>query len=100
LTAVRFEIIFAPEAAENFRSLDAHVRGEVRDAIETHLRYEPTKLSKSRIKRLQGLRQPQFRLRIGEIRAFYDVVEDEVHVVAIMTKARAMEWLRERGLRE
>ena len=96
---MRFEIIFGPEAAGNFRELNAHVRAEVRDAIETHLRHEPMKLSKSRIKRLEGLRQPQYRLRIGEIRAFYDVVEGEVHVLAIMTKDRVAAWLAERGVR-
>ena len=38
--------------------------------------------------------------RVGEIRVFYDVVQDEVHVIAIMTKARAIEWLNGRGIRE
>ncbi len=68
-----FEIIFGPDAAENFRRLEAHIRSEVRDAVEIHLRHEPTKLSKSRIKRLRGLQQPQYHLRVGEIRVFYDV---------------------------
>jgi len=40
------------------------------------------------------------RVYIGEIRAFYDVVEGEVHVLAIMTKTRAVEWLSQRGIRE
>jgi mRNA interferase RelE/StbE len=40
-----------------------------------HLRHGPTKLSKSRIKRLRGLEQPQYRLRVGETRVFYDVTE-------------------------
>jgi len=31
---------------------------EVRDALERHLRHEPTRVSKSRIKRLRGLSQP------------------------------------------
>jgi mRNA interferase RelE/StbE len=43
------------------------------DAVRDHLRYEPEKTSKSRIKRLEGLEWPQYRLRIGDIRAFYDV---------------------------
>jgi mRNA-degrading endonuclease RelE of RelBE toxin-antitoxin system len=100
LARMQFEIIFGPEAAENFSRLDAHTRSEVRDAIQNHLRHEPTKLSKSRIKRLRGLRQPQYRLRIGDIRVFYDVVDGEVHILALMTKARAIEWLTERGIPE
>ena len=40
----------------------------VTEAIERHLTHEPTKISKSRIKRLRGLSQPQYRLRVGDIR--------------------------------
>jgi mRNA interferase RelE/StbE len=94
---MRFEITFAPEAGESYRALEAHVRAEVRDTMERHLRHEPRKVSKSRIKRLRGLRQPQYRLRIGDVRVFYDVVEDEVQVLAIVEKASASEWLVERG---
>lgn len=97
---MRFEITFAPEAGERYRALEAHIRAEVRDAIERHLRHEPRKVSKSRIKRLRGLRRPQYRLRVGDVRVFYDVVEDEVHVLAVVEKARAAEWLAERGTPE
>jgi len=62
-----------------------------------HLRREPAKLSKSRIKRLRGLEQPQYRLWVGEIRVFYDVTETEVHVLAIVSKAEATAWLDEEG---
>ena len=51
--------------------------------------HEPTKVSKSRIKRLRGLSQPQYRLRVGDIRVFYDVTETTVHVLAIIPKAQA-----------
>jgi len=47
-------------------------------------------VSKSRIKRLRGLSQPQFRLRVGAIRVFYD---DTDEIFAIITKAEAREWL-------
>ncbi len=66
--------------------------------MELHLRYEPTKLSKSRIKRLRGLEQPQYRLRLGEIRVFYDVTETEVQVLAIVSKAQAQAWLDQQGI--
>ena len=92
-----FEIILAPEAANSLRNLPAHVRAEVRDAIEVHLRHEPTKVSKSRIKRLRGLSQPQFRLRVGDIRVFYDVTETTVEILAIVEKREAQVWLDEKG---
>jgi mRNA-degrading endonuclease RelE of RelBE toxin-antitoxin system len=37
--------------------------------------------------------RPQYRLRIGEVRVFYDVVMNEVQVLAVVEKSRAAEWL-------
>ena len=94
---MRYELILAPEAARAYGSLPAYRRAEVRDALERHLRYEPTRVSKSRIKRLRGLSQPQYRLRVGEVRVFYDVASGIVQVVAIVTKAEAAAWLAAHG---
>ena len=94
---MRHEIILAPEALRDLRALAAHIRSEVRDALETHLRHEPTRTSKSRIKRLRGLARPQYRLRVGDIRVFYDVVESRVQVLAIILKSKAQEWLERCG---
>jgi mRNA interferase RelE/StbE len=92
-----FDIVLAPEAVEDFRTLRANVRAEVRTALETHLRHEPEKRSRSRIKRLRGLRQPQYRLRLGELRIFYDVTGSTVEVLAIVTKQEASLWLAQFG---
>ena len=94
---MRYEVVLASEAARAYKSLPAYRRAEVRDALERHLRYEPTRVSKSRIKRLRGLSQPQYRLRVGEVRVFYDVTREAVEVLAIVTKAQAALWLTERG---
>jgi mRNA interferase RelE/StbE len=88
-----FEIILAPEAVEDFRGLRANVRADVRTALETHLRHQPKKISRSRIKRLRGLRQPQYRLRVGEVRIFYDVTGTAVQILAIVAKSEADSWL-------
>jgi mRNA-degrading endonuclease RelE of RelBE toxin-antitoxin system len=94
------EIILAPGAVAELRALAANVRAEVRDAIDRHLRHQPTQVSKSRIKRLRGLRQPQFRLRVGEVRVFYDVSENRVEILAIISKQEAARWLAEFGAKE
>jgi mRNA interferase RelE/StbE len=94
---MRHQIVLSPQAVEDLRRLPAHDRAAVKNALEVHLRHEPTKLSRSRIKRLRGLAQPQYRLRVGEIRVFYDVVEDEVQVLAILLKPMAEQWLKEIG---
>ncbi|MFB0517136.1 MAG: type II toxin-antitoxin system RelE/ParE family toxin [Candidatus Neomarinimicrobiota bacterium] len=88
-------ILFAPEAIQDFKRLSARDRSILRDAIEKHLRYEPEKVSRSRIKRLRGTNRPQYRLRVGEIRVFYDVREERVEILAIVPKSQAADWLKE-----
>lgn len=89
-----------PEAVEDLGRLKAHLRALVRDAIERHLRHEPTKKSKSRIKRFRGVRRPQYRLRIDEIRVFYDISKGVVEILAIIPKSQALSWLESIGERE
>jgi len=62
-----------------------------------HLRHEPEKTSRSRIKRLRGLRRPQYRLRVGEVRVYYDVSSATVEVLAIVAKSEAESWLAQFG---
>ena len=97
---MRFEILLAPEAVEDLRSLKANLRAAVREGIEEHLRYEPEKVSRSRIKRLRGLSRPQYRLRVGEVRVFYDVAGGNVEVLAIIAKSEAESWLARFGSAE
>ena len=94
---MRYEIVLAPEAVEDLNALKASAKSAVRDALETHLRHEPTKVSKSRIKRLRGLSRPQFRLRVDEVRVFYDVTDTDVEVLAIVAKSEAEQWLEKFG---
>ena len=92
-----FEIVLAPEAVEDLRGLTANVRATVRIALETHLRHEPEKTSRSRIKRLRGLLRPQYRLRVDEVRVFYDVSGTTVEILAIVRKSEADSWLAQFG---
>jgi len=93
-----FEIILAPQAIEGLKAIRADFQAGVLEAIELHLRHEPTKVSRSRIKRLRGLERPQYRLRVNEVRVFYDVTEETVEVLAIITKEQAEAWLAEEGV--
>jgi mRNA interferase RelE/StbE len=94
---MRYEIFFAPEAVQDLKRLSARDRSVVRDAIEEHLRYEPGRTSRSRITRLRGISRPQYRLRVGEIRVFYDIIGQDVEVLAIVPKSQASAWLDEMG---
>jgi mRNA-degrading endonuclease RelE of RelBE toxin-antitoxin system len=94
---MKYEIILAPEAVQDLKLLDAFQKAKIKDLIEVHLRHAPTKTSKSRIKRLRGLRHPQYRLRIDDFRVFYDIDEDRVEILAILLKSKATEWLKKVG---
>ena len=94
---MRYEIILALEAIEDLHRPKANIRTAVRDGIEKHLRHQPLKTSKSRIKKLQGISRPQFRLRINEVRVFYDVNEGTVEILAIIPKSETQEWLKQYG---
>ena len=95
---MRYGIVLAPEAAEDLANLKANIRAAVCTTIEQHLRHQPTKVSKSRIKRLRGFSHPQYRLRVGDdIRVFYDVTEEVVQVLAIVPKSEADAWLGKHG---
>ena len=97
IARMSFEIVFSPEADEDRRRLKARDWSIVRHALEIHLRHEPRKESKSRIKRLRGLTRPQYRLRVGEVRVFYDVTEQVVEVLAVVPRSMAGTWLEEEG---
>jgi mRNA interferase RelE/StbE len=92
-----FAIVLAPEAVEDLRALKANLRATVRDALETHLRHEPMKTSRSGIKRLRGVRRPQYRLRVDQVRVFYDVADATVEILAIVAKSESESWLAQFG---
>jgi mRNA-degrading endonuclease RelE of RelBE toxin-antitoxin system len=94
---VVYRIVLTENAIEDFNALEARWRTTVRDAMRIHLTHEPTKQSKSRIKRLRDLRHPQFRLRVESLRVFYDVIDTDVVIIAIMPKEKTTQWLEEHG---
>ena len=94
-----YTIIFAPAARDDYFALSAYDRSAVRNAINEHLVHRPTQESKSRIKRLREMAKPQYRLRVGEIRVFYDVAASGVKVLGIVDKAHAEAWLQQWGVR-
>ena len=94
---MRYAIVLSPEAIEDLKGFRARDRAELKDAMEAHLRSEPTKTSRSRIKRLRGMAKPGFRLRVGDFRVFYDVAEGEVQILAVVLKSEAESWLERAG---
>lgn len=97
---MRWEIVLAPQAVDDFARLTARTRATVKSAIERHLRHEPGGVSRSRIKRLRGLKSPQYRLRVDDVRVFYDLGVDTVEILAIVEKSEAQPWLDRLGTLE
>ena len=82
--------------------MDARWRSSLKEAMETRLGNAPKQERKSRIKRLKGLRQPQYRLRVDRLRVFYDVNDEQcrVEVLGFAMKPEADNWLKEHGVPE
>jgi mRNA-degrading endonuclease RelE of RelBE toxin-antitoxin system len=97
MARMKYEIVLSPEAVDDLRHLKANVRAAVQKALEAYLRHQPTKTSRSRIKRLRGLSRPEYRLRVDEVRVFYDVTETSVEILAIVSKTEADRWLKQIG---
>ena len=96
---MRYNIYLVQDAVEDLNQLSATDRAAVREHIVLHLGFEPTKVSKSRIKRLKGLSKPQYRLRVDDIRVYYDVKDNDVEVLAIIKKDEAEAWLAAEGVK-
>ena len=92
-----YEILLKRSAIADLDALRKYDASQIADAMEKHLLHDPTKESKSRIKRLRGIRNPDFRLRIGDYRVFYVVDEDarRVDVLRVMHKGQTLPYYKE-----
>ena len=80
------EIRLKPSAIRDMDRLRTYDAARVADGMEKHLAAEPWKESKSRIKRLRGISDPDYRLRIGDYRVFYNLAGDRVDVLRVLHK--------------
>ena|SRR2546426_7943771 len=96
-----YEVVIARSARSDFERFDARWRSRLKHALQIHLQHEPKRESKSRIKRLHGLNQPQYRLRVDVFRVFYDVDDTakRVEVLGIVHKDDVQQWLVEFGIK-
>jgi len=99
---MRYEVIVAKDALVQFGKLDGRWRSRLKKEMRRHFEHQPKRESRSRIKRLRGLRQPQYRMRVDDMRVFYDV-NDEMHrveVLGFVDKSDTPEWLNIHGVPE
>lgn len=95
----RFEIVLKPSAVEDLDRLRGYDVSMIADGMERFLGGQPARENRSRIKRLKGISDPDFRLRLGEYRVFYNVsaAERRVDVLRILRKDETFEYYKEVG---
>jgi mRNA interferase RelE/StbE len=81
--SMAFEILLTADAERELDALRSYDRTIMVEAMQTHLKNEPTKVSRARIKKLDQPAISQYRLRVGDYRVYYDVEESEKHVIVI-----------------
>ena len=78
-----YTIMLQRSAMADLDALRRYDAATVADAMERHLQQHPTKESRSRIKRLRGIGNPAYRLRVGDYRVFYTVDQSARRVVVL-----------------
>ena len=77
-----YRIDFSPEADEHIARLKAHQRAKLLDMIGRQLVSQPMHTTRHR-KPLRPNPVAQYRLRVGELRAYYDVQEQPERLVVV-----------------
>jgi mRNA interferase RelE/StbE len=92
-----YTIILKRSAIADLDALRKYDATQIANAMERYLQHDPTKESKSRIKRLRGISNPDYRLRVGDYRVFYVVDEDarQVDVLRVMHKDQTLTYYKE-----
>ena len=92
-----YKIVLKRSALADMDGLRKHCATRIAAAMEKHLQHEPTRVSKTRIKRLRGISNPDYRLRVGDYRVFYSVDEDafQVDVLRVMHKDETHSYCEE-----
>lgn len=80
--AAAYRIEFSPEARKHFAALDAHQQATLRDQMLVQLSHEPGVETRQR-RRLRPNWLAAYRLRVGELRVYYDLIEVRDAVVLV-----------------
>ena len=93
----KYEIFLKKTAVKDMDRLSRFDAVTVVDVMEECLGDEPAKESKSRIKRLKGISDPDYRLRVGDYRVFYSIdgAACHVNVLRVLHKDETREYYEE-----
>jgi mRNA-degrading endonuclease RelE of RelBE toxin-antitoxin system len=96
-----FKVRFAKAAAKQFRDLSEPDQERVRNALTrqaTRSETSPGSRGGKSLKQIQGRRDRFFRLRVGELRIMFDLLDNEqvLLVLGIVNRRDLERWLRNR----
>lgn len=78
-----YEIVITAAASDDLKEFSKYDRNTILDAISLHLTHQPRQESRSRFKKLVQPAISEFRLRVGDFRVYYDVIEDDLRVTVM-----------------
>ena len=90
----KFKIVFAPSAQRDLERFEAETTLQLVKDITYYLETSPLGFRKSRIKKLTGFTPPLYRLRSGDLRAYYRIIARKVIILAITHKKDSGKLLR------
>jgi len=92
-----YEIVLKRSAIADMDRVRKYDATTIADAMEKHLQYEPRKESRRTIRRLRGLLDPDYRLRVGDYRVFYNVDDHarRVDVLRVIHKDETRSYYEE-----
>ena len=93
-TAKSFSIDFTPGAQRDLKKLPTQTLRTILLEIKKWLTVTPFRELKTRIKRLVGFLPPVYRPRIGDYRAYYRIVENQVVMLAVLNRNESDRWVR------
>jgi mRNA-degrading endonuclease RelE of RelBE toxin-antitoxin system len=94
MQAKRFKILLNAAAKRDLIILESEQALQIAQDIRTYLEINPYPLGKPRIKKLAGFDPPLYRLRSGDLRAFYRIAKDKVIILAIRQKKDSEKFLK------
>jgi mRNA-degrading endonuclease RelE of RelBE toxin-antitoxin system len=90
----RFEVRYSSLAERDISDMGFGKSVQIVDDITTYLEINPYPLGKPRIKKLAGFDPPLYRLRSGDLRAFYRIEGDQVIILAVRHKKDSERFLK------
>ena len=92
-----YEIVLRRSAIADMDGLRKYDATTGADAMEKHLRHAPRKERRSAIRRLRGISDPDYRLRVADYRVFYNVDDHagRVDVLRVMHKDETRSYYEE-----